>query len=84
MDIPVLGRLFRSEADRVERTELMITIRPSVIRSKEEARQVTDDYSERIEGLRNVRRAVEAQRNRRRHSAMDDGPRSEEMAPATR
>jgi general secretion pathway protein D len=64
MDIPVIGRAFRSDSDTVDRTELLITITPSVIRSKDEARRVTDEYSERIEGLTELRRAMEARRHR--------------------
>ncbi len=64
MDVPVLGRAFRTDSDNVMRTELLLTITPSVIRSKEEAHRVTDNYSERIEGLTELRRAMEAQRHR--------------------
>jgi general secretion pathway protein D len=64
MDIPVVGRAFRSDSDTVDRTELLITITPSVIRTKNEARRVTDDYSGRIEGLTELRRAMEARRKR--------------------
>jgi general secretion pathway protein D len=70
MDIPVIGRAFRSDNDSVDRTELLVTITPSVIRSKDEARRVTDDYSGRIEGLTELRRAMEARR--RRHSKTFD------------
>jgi general secretion pathway protein D len=66
MDIPVLGRAFRSETDSVRRTELIITITPCVIRNREEARQVTDDFSARIEGLRELRDAMHNLQGRRR------------------
>jgi general secretion pathway protein D len=66
MDIPVLGRAFRSETDSVRRTELLITITPFVIRNREEARQVTDDFSARIEGLRELRDAMHNLQGRRR------------------
>jgi general secretion pathway protein D len=74
MDIPVLGRAFRSDSDTVDRTELLITITPSVIRSKDEARRVTDDYSDRIEGLTDLRRAMEARRHRRHPLTRQDDP----------
>jgi general secretion pathway protein D len=54
MDIPVLGRLFRVESDRVDRTELIILITPHVIRNREEARSVTQEFEERIRGLREM------------------------------
>jgi general secretion pathway protein D len=78
MDIPVLGRAFRSDTDDVARTELLVTITPSVIRSKDEARRVTDDYSDRIEGLTELRRAME----RRRRSSRLRTPDGEPEAPA--
>jgi general secretion pathway protein D len=66
MDIPVLGRAFRTERDSVERIELLITITPFVIRNREEARQVTDDFSARIEGLRELRDAMHTLQGTRR------------------
>ena len=41
MDVPVLGRLFRIEQDKRERTELVILITPHVIRDRNEAQVVT-------------------------------------------
>jgi general secretion pathway protein D len=69
MDVPVLGRLFRSDTDRTERTELLITITPSVIRNREEAESVTEDFTSRIEGLAELRRAMENRRRRGRRGA---------------
>jgi general secretion pathway protein D len=60
MDIPFLGQAFRSDTDTIERTELLITITPWVIRSKDEARRVTDDYTDRIQGLTELRRAIKS------------------------
>jgi general secretion pathway protein D len=82
MDVPVLGRAFRSESDKVDRTELLVTITPSVIRSRDEARRVTDDYSDRIEGLTDLRRAMEAQRHR--HKDVRSSQALREDSPATR
>src|SRR5262245_38868977 len=69
MDVPVLGRLFRSDDDKTIRTELLITITPSVIHNKEEARDVTDDFTSRIDGLAELRRAMESRRQRGRSRA---------------
>jgi general secretion pathway protein D len=66
MNVPVLGRLFRQDDDTTARTELLITITPSVIHNKEEARQVTDDFTSRIDGLAELRRAMESRRQRGR------------------
>ncbi len=40
-DIPVVGNLFKSEGKDFERTNLMVFIRPTIIRDREDARAVT-------------------------------------------
>lgn len=40
-DIPVLGNLFKSETSTVVRTNLMVFIRPTIIRNQDDARRVT-------------------------------------------
>jgi general secretion pathway protein D len=40
-DVPVAGRLFRSEGKASKRTNLMVFIRPTVIRDRQSARDVT-------------------------------------------
>jgi general secretion pathway protein D len=69
MDVPVLGRFFRQDMDNTTRTELLITITPSVIHNREEAHEVTEDFSSRIEGLAELRRAMESRRRRGRDAA---------------
>ena len=54
MNILVLGRLFGTTTDDVDRTELIILITPHVIRSKEEARTVTEKFKERLSAARKV------------------------------
>ena len=54
MDVPVLGRLFRVEQDKRERTELVILITPHVIRDRNEAQIVTKDFTNRVHRLREV------------------------------
>src|SRR5262249_29050871 len=68
MDVPVLGRFFRKDSDITTRTELLITITPYVVHNREEARDVTDDFSSRIEGLADLRRAMESRRRRGKDS----------------
>ncbi len=48
MDVPVLGRIFRVEKDRRERTELIVLITPYVIRNRGEAEAVTREFTSRI------------------------------------
>jgi general secretion pathway protein D len=66
MDVPVLGRLFRQDNDMTTRTELLITITPTVIHNRDEAREVTDEFTSRIDGLAELRRAMESRRQRGR------------------
>ncbi len=54
MDVPVLGRLFRVERDKRERTELVILITPYVIRDRNEAQAVTREFTDRIHQLRTM------------------------------
>ena len=54
MDVPVLGRLFRYEQDKRERTELVILITPHVIRDRNEAQTVTKEFTDRVHRLREV------------------------------
>jgi general secretion pathway protein D len=64
MDIPVIGRAFRTETDNATRTELIILISPYVIRDREEARAVTDEFQSRLEGLKRMGEALRARHER--------------------
>ena len=61
MDIPILGRFFGTTTDDIDRTELLMLITPRVIRNKEEARSVTDEFKEK---LSTVTRELERIKNR--------------------
>jgi general secretion pathway protein D len=47
-DIPVLGAAFRHKNDTISRTELIMFIRPRVIRDMNEARQVTAEFRKQL------------------------------------
>ena len=47
-DIPVLGAAFRHKEDALTRTELIMFIRPRVIRDMNEARQVTAEFRRQL------------------------------------
>jgi general secretion pathway protein D len=47
-DIPVLGKAFGTKDDQINRTELLIIIRPSVMRDGEDARRATEEYRSRV------------------------------------
>ncbi|RNJ44815.1 type II secretion system protein GspD [Mesorhizobium erdmanii] len=47
-DIPILGNAFKQKDDTIKRTELIIFIRPHVVRDINEAREVTDEFRGKI------------------------------------
>ncbi|MEW6301567.1 MAG: type II and III secretion system protein, partial [Thermodesulfobacteriota bacterium] len=63
MDVPVLGRLFRVDSERVDRTELIILITPHVIRDRAEARSVTEEFEGRIRNLKDMLERVKRRRS---------------------
>jgi general secretion pathway protein D len=48
MDLPVLGRLFRTDTDSVRRVELILLLTPHVIRNRSESLLVTEQYKDRL------------------------------------
>jgi general secretion pathway protein D len=59
-DIPILGRLFGTTSRSRNRTELIVLITPRVIRSSEDARQITDEYQTKFESLAPLRAGAKA------------------------
>lgn len=51
-DIPMLGNAFSAKSDSRTRTELIIFLTPHIIRSGDDARQITADMKDRLERLR--------------------------------
>ena len=47
-NLPVVGAAFRTKDDTIDRTELVIFIRPQVVRDDSEARNVTEEFRSRI------------------------------------
>lgn len=47
-DIPILGNAFKNKTDGIKRTELIIFIRPRVVRDIKEARDVTEEFRGKI------------------------------------
>ncbi len=47
-NLPVVGSAFRVKETEIDRTELVIFLRPLVVRNDDEARQVTDEFQSRI------------------------------------
>src|SRR5437773_1792445 len=75
MDIPVLGWAFRVNSDTTQRMELLVLISPYVVRSREEAREVTDEFANRLQGLKRMGEALRARHERykaRREKSRED------------
>jgi len=53
MDIPVFGRFFGTTTDETKRTELIMLITPRVIRSRDEAQSVTEEFKSKLGAVRN-------------------------------
>jgi general secretion pathway protein D len=47
-NIPILGAAFRQKSDKIDRTELMVFLRPTVVRDAAEARDVTEEFRHRL------------------------------------
>lgn len=47
-EVPLLGNLFKNKTDTISRTELIIFIRPRVVRNITEAREVTAEFREKL------------------------------------
>jgi general secretion pathway protein D len=64
MDVPVLGRLFRTNSDETTRTELIFLITPHVIRNRSEATAVTEEFKSKLSILRNDLERIRLERER--------------------
>ncbi|MCY4389941.1 MAG: type II secretion system secretin GspD [Desulfurellaceae bacterium] len=72
MDVPVLGRLFRVEQDKRERTELVILITPYVIRDRNEAQVMTKEFTQRVHRLREMIESARPSADRKPDAAQPD------------
>ena len=55
--VPILGGLFGRQSSGTERTEVIILLTPTVIRSTEDAGKLTDEYSRRFRAMEPLHRA---------------------------
>jgi len=53
MDIPVVGRFFGTTTDESRRTELIMLITPRVIRGRDEAQIVSEEFKSQMRAVRN-------------------------------
>jgi general secretion pathway protein D len=64
MDVPVLGRLFRTTSDETVRTELIFLITPHVIRNRSEGTAVTEEFKSKLSIIRNDLERMRLERER--------------------
>ncbi|MEQ9608430.1 MAG: type II secretion system secretin GspD, partial [Kiloniellaceae bacterium] len=50
-DIPIFGNLFKATDNSSSRTELLVLIKPKVVRNQEDARAVTDELRRKLPGI---------------------------------
>jgi general secretion pathway protein D len=81
MDIPVIGVAFRTETDRKTRTELLILISPYVIRNRDDAREVTQEFADQVDGLRRMGRMVRERHERLKRRASERSAQQPEPEP---
>ena len=55
--IPVLGKLFGSTTHDSNRTELLVLITPRVVGSRNDARQITDEFRRKLKGITPIKPA---------------------------
>lgn len=48
-ELPVIGNAFKNKTDTINRTELIIFIRPRIVRNVREARSVTDEFRRKLD-----------------------------------
>jgi len=49
--IPVIGKLFGTTNDETSRTELLVLITPRVVRNRNEARGITEEFRRKLKGI---------------------------------
>jgi general secretion pathway protein D len=53
-DIPVIGRLFGSSGDTIQKTELLLFMTPHVITTQEETEKLTSEFENKVESLKEL------------------------------
>ncbi len=78
-DIPIVGALFRSTSEEIDRTELLVLITPRVVRNQAEARTVTSQLKRR---MGRVERLIREAEDLKASPTRGTGPQSKSPAPA--
>ena len=62
-DIPLLGALFRSKSSDAKRSELIVLIRPTILRTPEDAAREAEATRDRLPGIRDMEQHIEKEEN---------------------
>jgi general secretion pathway protein D len=65
-DLPIIGPLFRSTSDSGDRKELILLIRPTVLKTPEEAAQIAVEEKARMPGVANAEREMREEEHKQR------------------
>ena len=74
MDIPVFGRFFGTTNDTLDRTELIMLITPHVVRNRDEARSVTEDFKKSLSAVRNELERMGRERQNLQQRPLENRP----------
>jgi general secretion pathway protein D len=74
MDIPVIGRFFGSTTNKIDRTELIMLLTPHVIRNRDQAQQVTEDFKKSLSSVRNELDRMAKERARLQQQPVEPKP----------
>jgi len=74
MDIPVFGRFFGTTSDTLDRTELIMLITPHVVRNRDEAKQVTEDFKKSLSAVRNELERMGRERQNLQQRPLENRP----------
>jgi len=77
--IPVIGALFGSQTQIINRTELLIVITPRVVRTPQDAKEIAIEMRERMRGIRSL---AEEQRDLLPRALMEGVPAKRDVAPS--
>jgi general secretion pathway protein D len=50
-DVPILGTLFGSKTRTKDKTELVVLITPRVVKSRQDAGLITDEFKRKLSGI---------------------------------
>jgi len=81
-NIPIAGRLFRSDGTSRRRTNLMVFLRPTLVNTAEQAREATERQFDAVKGYRGIDPGILSRLNRE-YSVGEPPSKAGEAGPST-